>query len=101
MLSDILSVVAIVISLVSLYFTWKRAKKEQPILRHEVLSCKHKVAEDNKTTDLELVLRLHNNGDRGTRLLKIDAYATGFNGVAHHRTDILSEYLKTHDSTVK
>jgi len=101
MLSDILSVIAIAISLTSLYFAWKRTKKEQPLFKHEIISCKHKVAEDEKTTNLELVFRLHNRGDRGTKMLKIEAYATDFNGNKHYAFDNLSEYLKAHDSIKK
>lgn len=101
LLSDVLSIIAISLSIVSLYFTWRRTKKEEPLLRHEVFSCKHKVDEDGKTTNLELVFRLHNTGNKGTRLLKIEVYATDFNGKEHRSSKDLSEYLDARHSTDK
>ena len=107
MFSDILSAIAIIISLASLsvsfYFGWYRIKKEQPLLEHEVFSCKHKVTEDGESTDLELRFILHNRGDRGTSLTKIEVYATDFKGEEHQSSYDLSnvEYLGATNSTKK
>jgi len=103
MLSE--SKIAILISLasvlISVYFGWYRIKKERPILKHEVVSCKHKVTQDGGSTDLELVFKLHNRGDRGTQLNRIEAYATDFSGEEHQSSYDLSrvEYLKEASST--
>lgn len=107
MLSDILSAIAIIMSLasllVSIYFGWYRIRKERPLLKHEVFSCKHKVSRDGKSTELELEFKVHNGGDRGTQLNRIEVYATDFKGEGHQSSYDLSkvEYLDATDSTKK
>jgi hypothetical protein len=98
---EIISSIALAISVISLYFTWRKTRKEQPIISHEVFSCKHRVADNNKYTNLEIVYRLHNRGDRGTRLNSIEVVAVDFNGEEHASTNELSVELDENSSTDK
>ena len=97
----VISLVSLLLTLASFIFTWKRTKKEHPLLKHEVLSCKHKVTENGKATDLEILFKLHNRGDRGTQLNRIEAWATDFKGLEHFTSRDLSkiDYLDAQDST--
>jgi len=105
MLSE--SRIAILISLtsllISIYFGWYKIRKERPLLKHEVFSCKHKVTRGGESTDLELLFKLHNRGDRGTQLNRIEAYATDFSGEEHQSSHDLSkvEHLRETSSTKK
>lgn len=94
-----ISIIAIVIASISLYFSWVRMRKERPILSYEISSCLHKVAENGKSTNLELVFRLHNRGDRGTKLTKIEVSARDVMGTEHHCSKELSQQLEAHFST--
>ena len=96
-----ISIIAIAIALISLYFSWVRMRKERPILSHEIFSCLHKVAENGKSTNLELVFRLHNRGDRGTKLTKIEVSVHDLTGAEHHSYEEWSMQLDAHTSTEK
>jgi len=105
MLSE--SRIAIIISLtsllISIYFGWYRIRKERPLLKHEVSKCRHKVTRGGETTDLELLFKLHNRGDRGTQLNRIEVYATDYFGEEHQSSDDLMgvDYLEAASSTKK
>lgn len=101
MISDVFSIVALFISLSSLYFTWRNWKKEKPIISHEFFSCQHHVSRDGKSTELSIELRFHNRGDRGTRLNQIEALATGSLGKEHRAQRDLSVDLEANKSTDK
>lgn len=101
MFFETISSIALAISVISLYFTWRKTRKERPIINHEVFSCKHKVAENSKSTNLEIVYRLHNRGDRGTRLNSIEAIAVDMNGKEHRSTNERTLELDDNSSTDK
>jgi hypothetical protein len=100
-INTVVSTIAIIIASVSLGITWKKMKTERPLIRHEVLNCMHKVSKDGKITNLELVFRLHNEGDRGTGLAKIEAYVVDIMGNQHLSSEEMSKHLKAHDTTNK
>jgi len=99
----LISLASVLVAVISLYFSWRRTRKERPLIEHEVIGCKHKVSKDGESTDLMLSFRLHNRGDRGTKLLSIEAYATDFKEEEHCSSFDLSmvEYLDAHNSTEK
>lgn len=78
-------------------------RKERPLIEHEIIGCKHKVSENGESTDLMLLFRLDNRGDRGTKLLSIEASAIDFKEEEHYSSYDLSkfDYLGAHDSTEK
>jgi hypothetical protein len=98
-INTVVSTIAIIIASVSLYLTWRKVKSERPLIRHEVNSCMHKVSKDGKTTNLELLFRLHNEGDRGTGLTKVVAYVADCRSQLHSSSEEMSTRLKAHDST--
>jgi len=99
-IGTILGIVGTGTGIYSLYLARKRMEKEKPDLHIEILDCRHKIATNNKTTNLYIKYTLHNKGDRGTQLSKMRVSATGVNGKLHHASKDLSkeEYLNAHDS---
>ena len=97
-IGTITGIVGTITGVYSIYLTRKRMQRESPDLYVEVLDCRHKVSSDSKSINLYVAYVVHNKGDRGTRLNRLEALATDFYGKNHCFSKNLDSYLNAHDN---
>ena len=83
----VLGAIGTTTGVLALILHFLKFRRERPHLKIDVLNCEHKVDEDGNSTMLHIKYTLHNIGDRGTQLNKIEAFATDFNGEKHHASE--------------
>lgn len=81
--------ILLIIAIIGAIILVLRFTREKPRLNVEVLSCKHRVRSDHKTTNLKLQFRIHNSGDKGTTLTKLAVSLYDWNGNPHTATENL------------
>ena len=77
-------------TIVSTILYLMKYRKEKPILKVTVESCKHKVAKSGNKTDLKCEFIVSNIGDRGTTLNKLELSLYDWNGNLHSQTQDLN-----------
>lgn len=97
-LALVLGVIGTITGVCSLILHFLKYRRERPNLLVNILDCRHKVDEDGKSTNLYIQYILRNKGDRGTKLNKIEAFATDFKGEKHYASKKLSKSLIAGDS---
>lgn len=83
----VLGAIGTTTGVLALILHFLKFRRERPNLKVDVLNCWHRVDEDGKSTILYIEYILHNTGDRGTQLNKIEAFATDFNGEKHNASE--------------
>lgn len=100
-LQFIFLLLAIIGAIGTVFGIWKYITREKPKLNVEVLSCKHRVRSDYKATNVKLEFRVHNSGDKGTTLTKLDVSFLDWNKIPHAMTKNLKVDVDANKTTEK
>lgn len=93
----VLGVIGTTTGVLALILHFLRFRRERPDLKVDVIDCRHR-ASAQVSTNLNIKYTVHNKGDRGTQLYRIEASATDFKGKKHHVSKELSQHINASDS---